>query len=67
MAKKDTEKITVEIDVTELGVLSRHRYRMANDKEYRERALTPPGGEAPDVTLPEGNGLSAGVLAAAAS
>lgn len=59
-------KISVEIDPDDLGVLSRHHYLMANDKKYRERALTAPGGEAPDVELPDHDGLSASALVAAA-
>jgi hypothetical protein len=68
MAKsKDTEKITVEVNVNDLGVLSRHHFRMANDEHYRARALTPPGGIEPDVELPDHNGLSAAALVGAAS
>jgi hypothetical protein len=67
MAKDNKNKVTVEIDTDDLGVVSHHRYRMATDEDYRARALTPPGGQAPDVELPEGNGLSAAVVAAASA
>lgn len=69
----DSTKVTVEVDVDDLGVASRHHFRMANDQDYRDRALTPPGGLAPgegdkdkDPT-PDGNGLNAASLVAAAS
>lgn len=67
------ETITVEVDVDDLGVLARHHYRMANDQEYRDRALTPPGGKAPGEggkpasPTPDGNGLTASALVGAAS
>lgn len=38
---------TAEADVDSMGVATRHHYLMANDEEYRKRALTPPGGLAP--------------------
>lgn len=60
------DKITVEVDPDQLGVVSRHHYLMANDKDYRKAALTPPGGPEPDVELPDHNGLSAAALVAAA-
>ena len=71
MAKDNT--ITVEVDPDNLGVASRHHYLMANDQDYRDRALTPPGGvapgegEKPEDPTPEGNGLTAASLVAAAS
>lgn len=45
MASKDT--ITLEVPLDDLGVLTRHRVRMQTDQDYRDRALTPPGGIAP--------------------
>lgn len=60
-------KVTLEVDPDKLGVASRHHFRMANDKSYRERALTAPGGEAPDVELPEHDGLTAAALVGAAA
>jgi hypothetical protein len=45
MAKKDT--LTLEVNPDDLGVLSKHRVLMQTDQEYRDRALTPPGGYAP--------------------
>lgn len=45
MAKN--EKITLEVDPDNLGVLTKHRVRMETDQDYRDRALTPPGGLAP--------------------
>lgn len=66
-SKSNTESITVDVNVDDLGVLARHHFRMANDEEYRRRALTPPGGQEPDVELPEGNGLTASALVAAAA
>ncbi|MEJ7787692.1 MAG: hypothetical protein WKF96_23060 [Solirubrobacteraceae bacterium] len=72
MAK--TEKITVEVDPSQLGVASQHHYRMANDQEYRDRALTPPSGKAPgegdkpaDPVPEDRNGLNPNVLVSAAS
>lgn len=71
--KKGKTKVAVEIDEDNLGVATRHRFKMANDPEYRDRALTPPGGKAPgedgkaDAPLPEGHGLPANVLAGAAA
>lgn len=65
--------VTVEVDPADLGVTSRHHHRMANDEEYRNRALTPPGGFGPgeegkaESPLPEGHGLPANVLADAAA
>lgn len=48
MAKNDSKhEVTVEVDVEELGVASRHHFLMANDEDYRKAALTPPGGNAP--------------------
>lgn len=44
MAKK---KFSVEVDPDQLGVASRHHFLMANDQDYRDAALTPPGGKAP--------------------
>lgn len=41
------EKITIEVDPDNLGVLSRHDLLMQTDQEYRDEALTPPGGKAP--------------------
>ena len=70
---KDKEKVTVEVDVEDLGVVSRHHYLMANDQEYRDEALTPPGGKAPgegdkpESPTPDHNGLTAGALVGAAS
>lgn len=61
------DKITVEVDVNDLGVVARHHYLMANDEEYRASALTPPGGDKPDVELPEGNGLTAAALVGASA
>jgi hypothetical protein len=67
-----TDKITVEVDVDDLGVLAKHHYRMANDQEYRDNALTPPGGKAPGEgskpasPTPDHNGLTASALVAAA-
>lgn len=68
---KDT--ITVEVDPDNLGVLAKHHYRMANDQDYRDNALTPPGGKAPgegdkpaDPVPDERNGLTAAALVAAA-
>lgn len=67
------DKITVEVDVDDLGVLAKHHYRMANDQDYRDNALTPPGGKAPGEgdkpasPAPDGHGLSASALVAAAS
>ncbi len=58
-------KHTIEVDVDDLGVASRHHFLMANDEDYRAAAHTPPGGKTPSVTLPDGPGLSAGALAAA--
>lgn len=46
MAKND-DTITLTVDRSKLGVLTEHRVRMATDQEYRDRALTPPGGKAP--------------------
>ena len=71
MAAK-TEKVTVEVDPSELGVLSRHAYRMANDQDYRDAALTPPGGLKPGEggkpasPTPDRSGINPAVLAAAA-
>lgn len=67
MAKSKSEKVTVEVNVDDLGVLSRHHYLMANDEEYRKRALTAPGGREPDVELPDHSGLTAGAVVAASS
>lgn len=73
MAKDKTETITVEVNPDNLGVLARHHFRMANDQEYRDRALTPPGGKAPgedgkpESPTPDGNGLTAAALVGAAS
>ena len=73
MAKNKGEKVTVEVNPDELGVASRHHFRMANDQDYRDRALTPPGGLAPgegdkpDDPTPDDSGLTAGALVAAAS
>lgn len=73
MAKSKTEKVTVEVDPEDLGVVSRHHFLMANDEDYRTRALTPPGGLAPGegdksaVELPDGNGLTSASLVAAAA
>jgi len=71
---KDKEKVTVEVDVEDLGVVSRHHYLMANDQEYRDEALTPPGGKAPgegdkpESPVPDDrSGLTAGALVGAAS
>lgn len=67
------DKITVEVDAYNLGVVSRHHYRMANDQEYRDAALTPPGGNAPGeagkdpAPTPDHSGLSASALVAAAA
>lgn len=73
MAKKDDSiKISAEVDVNDLGVLGRHHARMANDQDYRDRALTPPGGKAPgedgkpESPLPEGHGVPDATLVAAA-
>lgn len=72
MAKSKSEKITVEVNPDDLGVVSRHHFLMANDQDYRDRALTPPGGLAPgegdkdkDPT-PDASGITAGALVAAA-
>ena len=72
MAKPD--KITVEVNPDELGVLAKHDYLMANDQKYRDEALTPPGGYAPgehgkepSPTPDDQHGLSAAALVAAAS
>lgn len=68
-----TKKVTVEVDPDELGVVSRHHFRMANDQEYRDRALTPPGGKAPgedgkpESPTPDSDGLTAGALVGAAA
>lgn len=73
MAKSKNEKVTVEVDPDDLGVLSRHQFRMANDQDYRDRALTPPGGKAPgedekpSSPTPDRSGLTAAALVAAAS
>lgn len=70
---KNTEKVTVEIDPDDLGVASRHHFLMANDQEYRDLALTPPGGNAPgeagkdEQPTPDSHGVTAGALAAASS
>lgn len=73
MAKTKTTKVTVEVDPDELGVLAAHHFRMANDQDYRDRALTPPGGLAPgeggkvEDPTPDDSGLTASALVAAAS
>lgn len=67
------DKITVQVDPDGLGVTSRHHYRMANDQDYRDRALTPPGGKAPGegdkpaAPTPDGSGLTAAAVVAAAA
>lgn len=73
MAKKDnTHKVTVEIDTDDLGVASRHHFLMANDQDYRDRALTPPGGKAPGEDdkpanpTPDHDGITASTLVGAA-
>jgi hypothetical protein len=73
MAKKvNTTKVTVEVDPDNLGVTARHHFLMANDQDYRDRALTPPGGKAPgedgkpENPTPEGSGLTAAALVASA-
>lgn len=72
MAKDTKQKVTVEVDPNELGVLTRHHFLMANDQDYRNEALTPPGGKAPgedgkpEAPLPDGDGLTPAVIAAAA-
>ena len=45
MASDDT--LTIKVQKDDLGVLTRHRVRMATEQDYRDRALTPPGGNAP--------------------
>ena len=73
MAKDKTEKITVEVNPDDLGVVSRHHFLMANDQEYRDRALTPPGGKAPgegdkpESPTPDSSGLTAAALVGAAA
>lgn len=75
MAKNKSKSVSVEVSVDpdELGVLSRHKVLMANDQEYRDRALTPPGGKAPgedgkpESPVPDSSGIPAGALVAAAS
>jgi hypothetical protein len=68
---KDKHKFTVEVDVDDLGVASKHEFLMANDQDYRDAALTPPGGKAPGEggkepdPIPEGSGLNAASLVAA--
>jgi hypothetical protein len=42
-----TSSLTVTVDVDKLGVVSKHQAKMATDQTYRNRALTPPGGNAP--------------------
>lgn len=71
---KDTQKVTVEVDVNDLGVVSRHHFLMANDQDYRDRALTPPGGKAPgedgkpaDPVPDDRSGITAGALVGASS
>lgn len=44
---KNSNSISVEINPDDLGVASRHHFLMATDQDYRDRALTPPGGKAP--------------------
>ena len=46
MAKKDNS-VTITVDPDDLGVLTKHRLLMETDQDYRDRALTPPGGKAP--------------------
>jgi hypothetical protein len=46
MAKNDNT-VTLTVDTDNLGVLTKHRVRMQTDQDYRDRALTPPGGNAP--------------------
>jgi len=68
----DHHTISVDVDPDDLGVLSRHDYKMANDQDYRDEALTPPGGKAPgedgkdEAPLPDHDGVSANALVAAA-
>lgn len=42
-----SDKLTLEVDQENLGVATRHHVRMQTDQDYRDRALTPPGGNAP--------------------
>jgi hypothetical protein len=73
MAKAKNPTITVEVDPDSLGVLARHHYLTANDQEYRNRHLTPPGGNAPgeggkaEDPVPDRSGLTSAALVAAAS
>jgi hypothetical protein len=68
---KDKHKFTVEIDVDDLGVASKHEFLMANDQDYRDAALTPPGGKAPGEAgrepspCPDTSGINAASLVAA--
>jgi hypothetical protein len=58
------------VDVDKLGVCARHEYLMATDQEYRDRALTPPGGLAPGEggkepdPIPGEDAVPAAILAA---
>jgi len=44
---KNKQSISVEVDPAKAGVVTRHHLRMETDQEYRDNALTPPGGKAP--------------------
>lgn len=68
---KDTETVTIEVPLNDLGVLAQHDVKMQTDETYRKEALTPPGGYAPGengkpADPPSGDvPLTSGVVAAA--
>lgn len=72
MAKND-DTITIEVKPDNLGVLAKHDLLMQTDQEYRDEALTPPGGKAPgeggkpEDPIPDEPSIPAGAVAAALS
>jgi hypothetical protein len=68
--KKDETTVNISVNPDDLGVLSKHDLLMQTDQEYRDEALTPPGGKAPGEgdkpadPIPDDPILPAGAIAA---